>query len=642
MLVFDLESDGLLDELTVIHCIHVTDRTTGQRLRFNDGVYADGSPARRDGSIDDGCRLIQDAEEIGGHSIVGFDIKAIHKTRPWFKPRGKIRDSLAESRLIWTTMFDVDEKARKAGKRPPEFMSSGYMGTHKLGAWGFRLGIHKGEFKGPWDAFTQEMDDYGAQDVEVNVALFDWIDGKAYSPAALDTENVVHQLVDLQEQHGFVFDVPAAESLLHELTVRRAALDDELRVAFKPWWEPVRVKGRHDVLTPRVKNGKMGYTPDCPLTKVVMQTFNPSSRAQIANRLKVLFNWTPVEFTPKGEPKIDETTLTGMDYPEAKLLHQYLMVDKRISQLAEGKQAWLKAVKPDGRIHGRINPMGTVSHRGAHSNPNLGQVPNADSEYGHECRALFTVPKGRELVGIDGEGIQLRVLGHLMYRFDGGAFSEAVAYGDKKIGTDAHTLNKNAIGLNTRDAAKTFIYAYLLGAGAWKLGSIVYEDFTEARRSAFNAKYPPGEVRDKAFERLGNKAKRDIEGGLPALKAAQGLIKEKAKRGYILGLDGRRLTIRSLHTALSSYLQGGEAVIMKLAMKLMHEAYAAEGWQWFKDYGQVAWVHDEYQLEVYDPANSERFGQIAADCITQAGVILGLHCHFAGEWKRGPNWDATH
>lgn len=661
MLVFDLETNGLLDELTTIHTLHVHDRASGRWMRFSSGVYQDGTPAPRDGSVEDGVRLLQDAPAIAGHNIIRFDIPAIQKLYPWFAPTGEIIDTIVDSRLIWTDLMERDSRAMKRRQRPPEFTGQ-HVGQHSLEAWGFRLGVFKGDYakmkaeearalgitdpaevtRYVWATFNREMDDYCQQDVVGTCALLEKIEEKNYSPAARRLEVEVTKIVALMEAHGFAFDTAAAEKLLAKLSARRAELDDQLRTVFKPWWAPIREKGENKVLVPARDNRTLGYTAGCPLTKVELVVFNPGSRDHIADRMTRLFGWSPVEFTDGGKPKVDETTLTGLNYPEAKLLVEYLTVEKRLGQLAEGKQAWMSAVRPDGRIHGRVNPMGAGSHRASHSGPNMAQVPAEKSPYGHECRALFVVPPGRKLVGTDAEGLQLRILGHYMARFDGGAFSEAVANGDKKIGTDAHTINQKAIGLNLRDSAKTFIYAYLLGAGAWKLGSIVYDDFTEAQRDAFNAKNPEGSAREEAFARLGTRAKRRIEEGVPALAAVQKLMREKAKRGYILSLDGRVVRVPSLHVALAFALQAGESVIMKTALVLMFRRAHERGWVWGRDWGLVGWIHDEAQCEVYDPAIAEDFGRMAADCIRDAGLELNLQCPLAGESKVGQTWAETH
>lgn len=680
MLVFDLESDGLLDELTTIHTLHVHDRARGVWLRFSSGVYSDGTPAPRDGSVEDGVRLLQTAPAIAGHNIIRFDIPALQKIFPWFAPEGEIVDTLVDSRLIWTNLGELDSRAMKRRQRPPEFLGA-HVGQHGLEAWGFRLGVFKGDYskvradearalgitdpaeisRYTWANFNRDMDEYCQQDVAGTLALLEKIESKDYSVVARRTEVEITKIVAAQERHGFYFDVAKAEALLAELSSRRAELEDQLRIVFKPWYAPKREKGENVVLVPKRNDRARGYSEGCPLTKVELVVFNPGSRDHIADRMQALFGWVPVEFTDGGKPKVDETTLTGVNFPEAKVLVEYLTVEKRLGQLAEGKQAWLKKVRPNSRIHGRVNPMGAGSHRAAHSDPNGAQVPKVHKGpdkailmgyaggWGFESRSLFTVAPGRRLVGVDAEGLQLRVLGHYMARFDGGAFSNAVANGDKTKGTDAHSINRRAIEMNERENAKTFIYAYLLGAGGLKLGTIVYDDFTDAQREAFNTRNPAGEARIEALVRLGNRAKRRIEDGVPALGAVQKLFREKAKRGWIKSLDGRIVNVPSLHVALAYALQSGEAVIMKRADVLLWQRAHARGWEWGKDWAQVAWVHDEFQCEVYDPANADEFGKMAASCIQDAlteveglGPEIPFFCPLAGDFGVGVTWADTH
>jgi DNA polymerase I-like protein with 3'-5' exonuclease and polymerase domains len=194
--------------------------------------------------------------------------------------------------------------------------------------------------------------------------------------------------------------------------------------------------------------------------------FNPGSRNHIAYWLKRKYNWEPLVYTDSGEPQLDEDVLKSLPYPEASFLLEYFLVDKRLGQIAEGEQAWLKCVDADGRIHGYINGNGAVTSRMSHSKPNLAQVPRVGSPYGQECRSLFTAQFGWNLVGIDASGLELRMLAHYLARYDGGEYVKAILEGD------IHSFNMNALGLTDRNKSKTFIYAWLYGAGDEKLGLI--------------------------------------------------------------------------------------------------------------------------------------------------------------------------
>lgn len=682
MLIFDGEFDGLLDELTVCHCLHILDRATGERMRFSSGVYADGTPAPRSGSVEDGLRLLIEAEDICGHNIIGFDLKAFKKLYPWFEPKGRIHDTLVYARLIWTNLREIDAQAIKKRIRPPGFTGE-MVGAHSLEAWGFRLGVFKGDYKlvmearareagitdevaiarFVWGSFNREMDDYCEQDNEGCLALLEKIESKEYSPEALELEIEVAKIITAQEDHGFLFDVAKAEKLTAELCIRRAELADKLRATFRPWYEPERYKGAPVVFTPKRNDKKRGYMAGVPFTKIKQVVFNPGSRDQIANRMITLFGWAPTEFTPSGEPKVDEETLGTIQAPEAKLLVEYLTVDKRLSQMAEGDTAWLKMVKPDGRIHGRVNPMGAVTGRMTHFKPNYnipkvkkgesGVLLGYEGGYGWECRSLFKVPEDRLQVGCDAEGLELRMLGHYMARFDGGAYIRSLIYGKKEDGTDAHTINQKLLQFNSRDNAKTWMYAYLYGSGAPNLGAIQYDDFTDQQKAAFNAKVRVAEeraksagqdhqeVRTRMLGGLGRAAKERIEAGLPALGSLLSLVKDKARRGYILGLDRRKIHIRSSHAALNSLLQGGGAVVMKKALVICDQKFKTRGWAHGREYAFVANVHDEFQIEVW-PDIAEEVGRMAADSIREAGEHFDLRCPLAGAYDIGRNWAECH
>lgn len=671
MLIFDIETDGFVDQMTVIHCLHIKDTATGKRMRFSSGVYADGTPARRDGSIEEGIALLEAADDIVGHNILSFDNRAIRKLHPTFAPRGTLHDTLVYARLIWTNLMDIDVTAMKECRRGPGFTPK-MMGSNSLEAWGHRLNVFKGDYSIArkaealilgldeeqthayvWGSFNKDMDDYCEQDNEGCEALLDLILSKEYSPEALRLEMDTAEIIVAQEATGFLFNDKAAMALVAELSGIRAGLEDELRTTFAPWYEPKLYKGENVVLHPKVNNKALGYVPGQPLTKIELTVFNPGSRHHAANRMKVLFGWVPTEMTPSGEPKVDEDTLGGLPYPEAKLLVRYLTVQKRLGQIAEGKAAWLKHQKPDGRIYGRVNPNGTRTGRMTHFSPNLAQVPKVGSLWGEECRSFFRVPDGYRLVGCDAEGLELRTLAHYMARFDGGAYGRAVDSGDKALGTDVHTLNMRVVGLNSRDSAKTFIYAYLYGAGSPKLGAVMYDDMDEASKAAFNVRIQraeakarasgqdPSDVRIHALRRLGLAARNRIETGLPALGQLQEVVKEKAQRGFLKGIDGRILYNYSAHASLNTLLQGCGAIVMKKALVLCKQSFDAIGWTHGVEYSFVANVHDEWQLEVM-AAHAETAGQLSADAIRDAGLHFNLMCPLAGAYQIGLDWAASH
>lgn len=638
--LFDLETDGLLDTVTKIHCINVIDRVTGERLRFNEGVYHDGTPSNPSGSIRDGVELLR-GQDVVGQNIVRYDLPVLELLYPGFKVKSYF-DTLVASSVIWTNLTDVDFSLLRTGKLPKEFAEQGLIGKQSLKAWGYRLGFRKGDFD-PKDyghtwatvPFMKDMDDYCAQDCEVTQKWMEKIDGRNYSRECLDLEHQVARIIFLQERWGFGFDVPAAEALTAQLQVRHAELSAQLVAQFPPW----TVETKRAIA--KVGNKKLGRVKgeEYVVTKEVV--FNPASRDHIADRLMTLRGWKPAEFTEGGKPKVDETVLESLPWPEAKLLSEYLMVEKRIGQVATGKEGWLKKVR-NGRIHGRVNSNGAVTGRMTHSSPNVAQVPAGGAPYGKECRALFRpVTPGYVQVGCDAEGLELRALAHYMGKYDGGAYGVTVDEGRKEDKTDVHNVNKAAAGLNSRDSAKTFIYALLYGAGDYKIGTIVFDDFTDEQKTAWLEKNRTKAARDKALTALGRERRDRIMRSLPAFGELVKAVKAKARKDRKLtGLDGRVLHVRSEHAALNTLLQSAGAVVMKKALVLF-DACITDDQELNGKVNYLANVHDEVQLEC-PPEVAQRVGQLFADCIFRAGEHYRFRCPLRGAYEVGANWAETH
>lgn len=643
MLVFDNETDGLLDTIEKIHCINILDRKTNKEYRFNN--YGTG-----DGDLVDALAMLEEADEICGHNIIGFDIPAIQAVFPHWKPKGIVHDTKVYSRLIWTNLRDIDFARMRQGKLPSDF--GRLAGSHSLRSWGIRLGILKDDFDPAnyihpetgtphtWKTipFSQVMDDYCMQDVRVTTRLMELIESKNYSAQALELETNVAKIISRQQRHGFLFDIAAAEKLTQRLQERRLELEQELRTIFPPWV----ARDGSTPFTPKRDNHVTGYVAGAPFSRVKTVIFNPGSRDHIFSRLMRVHGWIPTEFTPEGKPKVDETILEALPYPEAKKLAEYMTVVKRLGQLAEGDQAWLKVVGRDGRIHGSVNTNGAVTGRMTHFNPNVAQVPRVGTPYGAECRSLFTVPEGKALVGCDASGLELRMLAHYMARYDGGEYANTVVNGKKEDGTEVHSVNQRLAGLNKRDSAKTLCYAFLYGAGDFKLGTVVVDDFTDNDLVAFNARYPEGtEARRAAITRYGKKVRTRFLAGLPALAKLIETVKKAAKRGYLIGLDGRHLHVRSEHAALNTLLQSAGAVVMKTALVLLDDGLKQQGLVPGVDYEFVANVHDEFQIECKE-VHAETIGRAASEAIRKAGIVLGLQCPLDGNYAVGKNWKETH
>ena len=663
MKVFDIESDGLLDTITKVHCINMVDRATGEELRFTDHEYyqdVEGNttdvPTPRNGSIRDALYLLEEGE-IAGHNIHGYDTPALEIVYPGFNPRGKQIDSRTMGETIFPDLKAKDWGMIRKGKLPEAFGKGAghhgaHAGSHSLAAWGIRLEamgydvntkthFDPKDYGHTWATmpFTQEMDDYCMDDVRANVALFEFFEGKGFSQQAIDIEQGISVILRQQERHGVRFDVEAAEKLAAELYIEQARLKEECRNVFAPFYK----KDGKEKTFKKVMRRKAKWNPDvkewCSGTHqpVELVAFNPGSNQHVERCLRKKYGWEPTEFTETGLAKIDEEVLGTLPFAEAKKIAEYRTVNKRLSQLCEGKQAWMKKVKDDGRIYGRVNQNACVTARMSHSGPNLAQVPKTGKPYGKECRSLFVADDGRVIVGCDADALELRVLAHFMARFDGGEYIKVVLEGNKEDGTDMHTRNQTAVSLRVRDSAKTFFYALLYGSGDFNLGTIVLADWTEEKLMRFYAKYPPGPRRRAKTVAIGKRGRDKLFAGLPALGKLVDKVQRTAKRGHLKGLDDRTIPVRSQHAALNTLCQSAGAIVMKLALILMFDGFRKAG----LDVIPLLNVHDEVQLSAL-PEEADHVGRIAAQSIADAGEAFGFRCPLAGDYDVGQSWAETH
>lgn len=581
--IFDIETNGLGGESTDVHCIVI--------YSIEEDIYYEYGPD----SIEEGLSKLSSFDTIVGHNIIGFDIPELEKICGWRKHKGQsVYDTLVVSRLVYPDRAQRDSTAKSIDRS--------MYGRHSLESWGQRLGFQKGDFS-DFGEFTTEMMAYCRRDVKLNLSLYNKLLEADFSVDSIDLEHKIHSICLNQTKDGFPFDVKKAIELYSILADRREVLHKTLKEVFGSW-EVVKRE-----FIPKVNNKSQGYIKGVPVVTHKRVDFNPNSRAHIAKRLGDIHGWKPKETTPTGEPKIDESILSKLPYPEAQLMAESFRVNKLIGQISEGQHGWLKYEK-GGRIHGSVNTMGSVSSRCSHSHPNIGQVPSVKSPFGKECRELFFAPEGYSLLGCDVSSLELRVVSHYLSPFDNGKYGETVVNGD------IHTVNQKTTGLATRDQAKTFIYGLLYGAGDAKLGEIVGKDRKE-----------------------GNRLKKLFFKKVPAFKKLREKVFEKAnERGFLFGLDGRKVPVRSVHSSLNLLCQSAGAIICKKWVvefhKMMEEAE-------IKDYKQVAFIHDEIQVLV-KRGQEDIVGKITVDAITRAGNLLGVTVPLTGEYVYGRNWAETH
>jgi len=554
--VFDIETTMTADKIWCIVCKH------------GDTYYQ-----FKEDRLHRFAELIKQTEEVIGHNIIGFDIPVVNTIFGYdVFANCKVTDTLVLSRLL-NPMIE---------------------GGHSLKNWGTKLGQNKIHFE-QFDFFSEDMLTYCRNDVELTERLYKFLINKTKDfGMSIELEHKVAQIIQKQHERGFKINVVEAYELQSKFQEDMNNLTSKVRETFPP----LKIE---EEFIPKSNNKARGYVKGVPFTKVKYKEFNLGSRQQIAERL-VMLGWKPKKKTDKGHIIVDEKVLSEIhNIPEAKLINRYLMLQKRIAQV----NSWIEAIKEDGRVHGKVITNGTITGRMSHQSPNMAQIPAVYSPYGKECRALWTVNKGYKLVGVDASGLELRMLAHYMNDKD---------YIYEVVNGDIHTANQNAAGLESRDKAKTFIYAFIYGAGSKKIGSII-----------------------GGSERDGERTKEKFLRATPSLRSLREKVERVAQRRWVRGLDQRKIIIRHPHAALNTLLQGAGAIVMKYALTLLEQYVINKQIKAFP----VVNVHDEFQYEV-EESRAEEFGRLAVQSIIDAGKQLNVRCPLNGEYKIGNNWSETH
>ncbi len=541
--VVDIEADSL--NPTKVHCVVAKDVDTGKVYPFPPDLLH----GFRDWSLG--------VKQFIMHNGISFDAPVLNRLLGTNIKPHQIVDTLILSQLL--------NPIRDNG--------------HSLEAWGNRLAMPKGDVD-TFEVYTPDMLEYCKQDVHITHKLFEVLqkEGRGFSKSSVYLEHQVRLIIDQQEKNGFYLDMQKAMSLYNKLRDEANGLEKWAVTTFDPTVVELKTKTK--------------YIP-----------FNIGSRQQIAERLMEL-GWKPKQHTDKGNIIINEAVLDTIELPEAKKFSRFFLLQKRIAQI----KSWIEACDDtDGRVHGRVMTLKTITGRMSHHSPNMAQIPAVRSPYGKECRDCWTVdnPYTHSIVGTDASGLELRCLAHLM---NDATFTDILLTGD------IHTHNMQMAGLTDRDQAKTFIYAFMYGAGASKIGQIVGAGAKEGQQ-------------------LINK----FLSSMPALKRVRDSVTKAANKGMIKGIDGRLLHIRSPHSALNTLIQGAGAVVCKVWLINMIKRIRRMG----VDAKLVASIHDEYQFEVLNK-DVKRFGQLTKDAMKDTEKQLHMKCPLDNEWKVGRTWAQTH
>lgn len=637
-LVFDIETDGLLDTVTTLHCICATDIDTNREYSFYGAT------------LKDGLELLENATALIGHNIVGYDLVALKMLYPGFSPKGEILDTLVVSMILYPEIKEQDFMLRSIQQRDgKELFPGSQIGKHSLEAWGHRLGEYKDDFgrlpDGKLDPdrfkiFTWEMLEYCLQDVRVNVKMYERFATRLPNRQTLGLEHAVAKICIKQELFGWPFDVGNAEALWTLLTEQKNHIKERLQARFLGWVEETKTPEYYEIVFDGQSfrsSTKAGVVDEAYLSlksqgmkvtkklvtelakagpnKTIRRKFNPTSAIHVAKAFEEKYGWKPKEFDKLGNPLINEDILTALEkkIPEAGMILEYQMLQDRCEKLKDGKSGWLKLQK-NGRIHGRVIPNGTPTCRARHTTPNVAQVPAVKKPYGKECRQLFTCDPGYVLIGSDASGLELRVLSHYLFPFDGGRYAKIVTEGRSEDGTDIHTLNAESVGI-TRDEAKTLIYLIIFGGSADKLSESIGIPLKRAKV-------------------IVDDFKRGIVGYNQLLQA---ILTTLNTRGFLVGIDGRKLYCRKPFAALNLLIQSAGAIICKLHMVYVNEMATKEG----LDFNQLGWIHDENQYQV-KPEHVERFKEILKESIKKTENTLKFNCPLDVNIVVGKNWAETH
>lgn len=674
-MVWDIEADGLWHEVTKVHCIAVRDVDSDYCELF--------TPDR----IEEGLKKLDEADVLIAHNGIGYDHPVLVKLHNW-RPRREVK--IVDTEVYTRTAFS-DQKDKDLNHKSIRIQA--LQGAHSLEAWGLRLGCPKTDYQGGWETYNDAMGQYCLDDTNTGLTIYQHCLKHPVADNVLGIEQRTKFEYERMSRRGFKLNHEKAEKLSDELQARLDVIQEQVNAVIPPheeematplyWemqWEDEQgeihqhreeTKGLLDSWRKsrkiQPKKHKVVLTPGTK--KVKYHQFNANSTKQRRDFLVGKYGWVPPRLTDKGNEllkkghnyeelakeygKTDEDTLKSLDWPEAKIFADAVLVNKIRSMAVSGDKSWLSQVR-DGRVHARFIHIGTVTHRGACTGPNLQQAPHVISKddepvwgfegrYGADCRDLFEATEGLILVGSDLSAIEARMQGHYLAPYDRGAFI------DQLLNGDIHSANVDAFkriaGYDIgRSDSKTCTYAFLYGAGDEKLGRIATSVSPEARSewesalAYFRREQNEQKAQFLAYKQIGGRIRECYERGTVGMERLVADVKAKAKNtGYLSPIDGRKIPVRSEHSALNTLFQGAAAILFKYWLADVANEVLKRGLEAYP----LAAVHDEQQWETL-PTQADILMNITEESAPRVGKRFNIYCPLAAEAKKGCTWFQTH
>lgn len=618
--VFDVEADGFLHEASQIWCAGIYDVSADKYTYYGRMGYGV-------------LRFLRDLntfDVLVAHNCVNYDIKLIKKLYPMWKlkPHVELIDTLVLAKfIIWKDKLKKSDQVR--GIVPPKLW-----GSYSLKAFGIRMAYPKGDYT-DFTRWAPEMVKYLKRDVMLNYRLYQELIKADIPWKTFNIEMQTREIMADQMENGIRFDKQLALEVKQKLEKEKEDILNQLQKQFPPFY----TYADKNLFVPARNDRRLGYTKGAPCQKIKLVEFSPTSKHHVALKLLQL-GYIPEAYQDKDKvkpdikyqyerlgiqattnPKITYKTLQRANIEGSSLIKRYTLLDKRLGQLANGKNAFLKRLVGD-RVYPQVDSLGANSRRMTHHKFNSAQVPNGEKPYGPEFRAMFLADKGWDAVGMDSSSLESRMKAHGLFPFDKGDFIKVVETG--KI----HDMNMQYLDVKNKGIAKGFYFAYCFGGQEYKLGSILLADPNYSDYEGDRAE-------------LGGKMVAAFKERFPGLGDLIDMLQAESEQGWIRAIDGSMLPVDQPRKALNVYTQGNGAIYMKKFLCMFADELNGRGYYNGKDFKWLNNVHDEVLMTTRKEISQEVL-DLGLEMFLKAGEYYELNVKMPGAGAVGANWYEVH